>query len=105
MNKMENKYKKLTANKVHEVFPTIVKYIDMEAEKQNLGIRYCRHKLGYEKSTMKVSLTIRGDFEEMVGPFSSAWIQIGGELKTGRAPRSGMERALQTFPDNLEYEE
>ena len=39
---MEKKYKKLTANKVHEAFPTIGIYVDMEVEKQNLGIMYCR---------------------------------------------------------------
>ncbi len=50
-------------------------------------------------------VALRGNLENMRAPLVSALSQVGGELKTGRSPRSGMERALQTFLDNLEAEE
>ncbi len=77
----------------------------MESQAQSLAIRHCRLKPGYERGSTKLILAMRGEFEELRGPLMSALTQIGGELKTGRAPKSGLERALQTFLDSLEVEE
>lgn len=41
----------------------------------------------------------------MRGPLLSALTQVGGEPKSGRAPRSGLERALQEFLDGLDQDE
>ncbi len=83
----------------------VKKHKEMSPEEQSLAVRYCRCKPGYEKGHTKLIVAPRGHLENMRAPLVSALSQVGGELKTGRAPRSGMERALQTFLDNLEAEE
>ena len=59
----------------------------------------------YEKGHTKIIVALRGKLEDMRSPLVLAMSQVGGDLKSGRAPRSGMERALQTFLDSLETEE
>ena len=39
------------------------------------------------------------------GTRSAALVQLEGDLKVGRAPRSGMERALQNFLESLAADE
>ena len=80
-------------------------YKDMPPEEQALAVRYCRSKPGFEKGHMKLIVALRGSLEDMRPHLVSALAQAGGELKTGRAPRSGVDRAFQNFLDNLEVEE
>ena len=47
-------------------------------------------------------MALRGEYEQHRAPILRALEQIGGEAKVGRAPRGGMERALQKFLDDWE---
>ena len=64
-------------------------------------VRYCRAVQGYDKNHAKVIIALRGDLERYRKPITQALIQLGGELKVGRAPRSGLERALGDYLNRM----
>jgi len=74
----------------------------LEEGEKMLLVRYCRAKTTYNKETAKLVLALRGEFEQYRAPLLRALEQAGGEAKAGRAPRGGMERALQKFLDEWE---
>jgi len=81
------------------------RYKEWSLEDQRLAVRFCRSRPAYEKGHTKIIGALRGKLEDMRSLLVLAMSQVGGELKSGRAPRSGMEWALQTFLDCLETEE
>ncbi len=76
---------------------------ELAPEAQSLSVRFCRSMLGYETGQAKLIVALRGCVENVRAPLVSALSQSGDDLKTRRAPCSGMERALQTFLDTLEF--
>eukprot|EP00972_Heterocapsa_arctica_P055086 8125189-Heterocapsa_arctica.AAC.1 len=60
-----------------------------------MHIRTCKLKKAYDPDKFKLVLTVRGQAEQyrtyIVGPLR----QVGADVKQGRAPPGGMERAIQ----------
>jgi len=72
-----------------------MKHKEGSPEDQVLAVRYCRSKPAYEKEHSKGMVVPRGRLEDMRAPLEMAMSQVGEEMKSGRDPRSGMERVLQ----------
>eukprot|EP00972_Heterocapsa_arctica_P034422 5069000-Heterocapsa_arctica.AAC.1 len=58
-------------------------------------VRACRARKAYDPAKKKLVIWVRGDMEKHRAPILDAIKQLGGEIKTGKAPPSGLEKAIQ----------
>ncbi len=60
-----------------------------------LEVRMCRCKPTYDKKVTRISFSVRGSLEPHRHMLLEAIKQCNGTVKSGRAPPSGLVRALQ----------
>ena len=65
-----------------------------------LMVRACRARKAYDPAKKKLVFSVRGDMEQYRVPIMDSIKQMGGEIKTGKAPPSGLERAIQILMEN-----
>jgi len=64
-------------------------------QQTSLTIRMCRAKPTYDKTKVKLMMAVRGQLESKRHNLLEALRQLSGEIKSGRAPPTGLERSLQ----------
>jgi hypothetical protein len=65
-----------------------------------LMVRACRARKAYDPAKRKLVLAVRGEMEKFRVPIMDSIKQLGGEIKTGKAPPSGLEKAIQVLMEN-----
>ena len=68
---------------------------NIDKENTFLMVRACRARKAYDPAKKKLVISVRGDMEKYRAPILDAIKQLGGEIKTGKAPPSGLEKAIQ----------
>ena len=71
--------------------------IELTMEEKLLHIRTCRFKKAYDPDKLKLVVAVRGAVEPYRVHLVVALGQVGAEVKQGRAPPGGMERAIQNL--------
>ena len=65
-----------------------------------LMVRACRARKAYDQAKKKLVFSVRGEMERFRAPIMDSSKQLGGEIKTGKAPPSGLEKAIQVLMES-----
>ncbi len=89
---------KVVINQILEAYKTAT------PEQAGLDVRLCRCKKTFNPEKVRIIISVRGSLEQHRHTLRESLKQLGAELKSGRAPPSGLERSLQEMLEEWKIE-